>query len=107
MQRKETSRTASIYRMFLARPREPWYRRSAEQQRSLLGTVTVTLDDIGGTRVMLCDSSWAAEEWPVFGVEQHPDLAALQKHEALLVQPHRPLHLEAHTLVGTEWQPAT
>ena len=98
---------APIYRMFMARPREPWYRLSAEEQRSLLGKVTAALDAVGGKSVILCDSSWAAEEWPVFGVEQYPDLEALQKHEALLAQLNWPLYLDAHTLVGTEWQPAS
>jgi hypothetical protein len=91
-----------VYRMFTVKPLEPWYRLSQEERTNLLARVSATLEEVGGKTVVLCDSAWASEEWAFFGVEQYPDVEALQQHEALLQKLNWPLYIEAHTIVGVD-----
>ena len=46
--------------------------------------VDEALRKVGGKRVLLCDSSWASEESPIFGVEESPDIEAVQQFARLL-----------------------
>jgi len=91
-----------IYKLFTARPSEAWHQLSQEEQNSLMAKVDAILEQVGGKRVVLCDSSWSSEQWPFFGVEQFPDVAAVQKQVEALAKLNWFRYMEARTLLGTE-----
>jgi hypothetical protein len=95
-----------IYEVFLGRMTEAWYRLSQEEQNSLLDKVNGALEKVGGKRVVMCDSSWASEQWPFFGVEVFPDIEAKQKHARLLGELNWVRYVEDMTVLGTEWEEA-
>jgi hypothetical protein len=66
--------------------------------------VNMALDKVGGKRVVLCHSSWSSEQVKVFGVEEFPDIEAVQKHSQLLNELHWFRYIETETVLGTEWQ---
>ena len=96
----------AVYKLFTARPTEAWYQLSKQAQEELLGKVQAALTKAGGKSVVLCDSSWGSEEWPLFGVEEFPTIEALQAHTKLLAELNWPRYLVSNTLLGTEWQPS-
>ena len=63
--------------------------------------VTEALQAVGGRSLAVCDASWATEQWPVFGLEEFPDLAALQRHQQLLDELQWSRYIDSTTLVGT------
>ena len=91
-----------IYKMFMARPSEHWYQLSKPEQASLLAQVNAALEEVGGKRVLYCDSVWQSEEWYGFGVERFPDLAALQKFQHTLLDIGWLRCIESRVIVGTE-----
>ena len=94
-----------IYKVWLARTTEAWYQLSREEQNSLLQKVQATLVQVGGKSTITCDSSWSSEQWQIFGVEEYPDIEAVQKHAALLIELNWFRYLELMTMLGTEFQP--
>ena len=91
-----------IYKLFLAKPSAAWYQLSQEEQTTLLGKVGETLEKVGGKSTITCDSSWASEQTSFWGVEQYPDLDALQKHAQLLNELNWFQYIESMTVLGTE-----
>lgn len=94
-----------IYKLFLIRKfTEAWHQLPAEEQNRLMTKVNASLEAVGGQRLALCDSRWASEQWPAFGIEVFPDIEAEQKHCAALNEFDWYRYLEAVTVLGTEWQ---
>ena len=94
-----------IYKMFMGRFSEAWYQLSQEEQTSLIGKVDGALEKVGGKQGLLCDASWTSEEWPAFGVEEFPDIEAVQQHAKLLSELNWYRYVETRTLLGTVWEP--
>ncbi len=92
-----------IYKLFLGKMSEAWHQLSAEEQEALLARVNSVLDQVGGKRPLMCDSGWSSEQWPFFGVEEFPDIEALQKHTALLVELNWGRYVDTETYLGTEF----
>ena len=51
---------------------------------------------------MLCSAAWSNERWPFFGVEEFPDLEAVQRHEQILTDLNWARYIESRTTLGTE-----
>ena len=94
----------AIYKLFMLRPSEAWYQLSKEAQDELTGKVNAALTKVGAKRIVLCDSSWASEEWLAFGVEEFPNIEAVQAHAKLLIELNLNRYFVSSTLLGTEWQ---
>jgi uncharacterized protein with GYD domain len=73
-----------IYKFFMGKPTEAWYVQTPERQQELLAAVNRALENAGGRRVVMADSSWSSEEYTFFGVEEFPDIAAVQRFQAAL-----------------------
>jgi hypothetical protein len=94
-----------IYKLFqVKRALEPWYQLSKEEQDELMAKVNKALEQVGGNRLVLCNSLWSSEHMLSFGVEEFPDIEAEQKHSQLLNELHWFRYIETETVLGTEWQ---
>ncbi len=91
-----------IYKLFLGRLTEAWYQLSQEEQNSLFAKDAEALEKVGGKSVLVCDSSWASEQWPFFGVEVYPDIEAVQKYAELQNELNWFRYMESMTVLGTE-----
>ena len=69
---------AKVYKMFQVSMSEAWYQLSKEEQTDIFAKVDEARDKAGGKPVIICDSSWASEEWQAFGIEEFPDAEAVQ-----------------------------
>jgi hypothetical protein len=79
---------------------EAWYALSKEEQAALLKKVNAARDAVGGRSVILCDSSWASEQWQGFGVEVFPDMDAVLKHTQLLTEIGWFRYIDSITILG-------
>jgi hypothetical protein len=92
-----------IYKLWQGRLTEAWHQLSLEDQQSLLGKVMEALDTAGGKELVICDAAWSTERWPVFGLEEFPDIEAVQRHEQLLTDLNWARYIESRTSLGTEF----
>jgi hypothetical protein len=92
-----------IYKLWQGRLTEAWHQLSQEDQQRLLGKVMEALDTAGGKELVICDAAWSNERWPVFGVEEFPDIEAVQRHEQLLTDLNWARYIESRTTLGTEF----
>ena len=95
-----------IYKLFLAKPSEAWYQLSQEEQADLMAKVSAVLAKVGGKSVITLNSLWATEQWAFWGVEQFPDLEALQENARLLDELNWFRYVESMTFLGSEFHPA-
>ena len=93
-----------IYKFHLMRPREAWYQLSQEEQEDLMAKGQEALEKAGGKRILVCDSSWSSERWMGCGVEEFPDIEAVQKLAELQYELNWLRYIEAETILGTEWE---
>ena len=94
-----------IYKAFYARPKPSWLALSQEEQASLLAKNRDALEKVGGKVIIACYSGWSSEQWPYFGVEEFPDIEAVQKFSEELNKLKWPGYLDSITLLGTNWEP--
>jgi hypothetical protein len=93
-----------IYKLWQARPTEAWHQLSQQEQQGLLSKVAEALSTAGGKELVICDAAWSTERWPLFGVEEFPDLEAVQRHEQLLADLNWLRYVASRTTLGTEFQ---
>jgi hypothetical protein len=91
-----------IYKFFKVRPTEAFYALSQEDQQKLFAKIGELLNSVGGKVVISCNSGWANEEWPYFGVEEFPDIEAIQRLYDLQQDAEWFRYVEAETLLGTK-----
>ena len=95
-----------IYKLFMARTSEAWYQLSEDEQNALSAKVSQALEAVGGKRVIVCTPAWATEQWDVLGVEEFPDLEAVQRHTELLYELNWLRYMDSISMLGTEWPPS-
>ena len=91
-----------IYKLWQARFNEAWYQLSEDEQRRLFASVSEALGAVGGKELVVCSASWADEQWPFFGLEEFPDLDAVQRHQQLLEDLRWERFMQSRSSLGTE-----
>jgi len=92
----------AVYKLWQSRYTQAWYQLPEDEQQRLLGQVMQALDKAGGREIVICDAAWANERWPFFGLEEFPDVDAVQRHEKLLGELRWDRYMHARTSLGTE-----
>ena len=93
-----------IYKLFQFRNTKAFYELSQDQRDELLGKLDAAFQKVGGKRLIMCDSSWSSEQWPVFGVEEFPNIEAVQQYAEALNELNLARYVESMTVLGTELQ---
>ena len=94
---------APIYKLWQGRFTEAWHQLPQEGQQRLLTLVPQALNAAGGKELVLCSAGWSNERWPFFGVEEFPDLEAVQRHAQLLIELNWARYMESRTTLGTHF----
>jgi hypothetical protein len=79
-----------------------WHQLPHEEQQRLLGLAQQALTTAGGKESVLCSAAWSNERWPFFGLEEFPDLDAVQRHTQLLLELNWGRYIESRTTLGTQ-----
>ena len=93
-----------IYSLFMFKPTQAWYQLSKEEQDKLMAKVGEALDRVGGKSVLMCNSAWSNEQWLGFGVEEYPDIEAVQKSKQILLELDWYRYVEGVSLLGSKWE---
>ena len=94
-----------IYKFFTGRFLSDWYQLSKEEQQSILAKLNDALAKLGAKRTILCNTYWSTDEWVWAGVEEFPNIEAVQKYMATLQEPNWGRYADATSLLGTKWEP--
>jgi hypothetical protein len=92
----------TIYKLWQGRSTEAWHQLPQEEQQRLLSLVMEALNTVGGKELVICSAAWSNERWPFFGVEEFPDLDAVQRHEQILIDLNWGRYIESRSTLGTE-----
>jgi hypothetical protein len=91
-----------IYKLWQGRWTEAWHALPPDEQQRLLGQTMKALETAGGKELVLCNAAWSNERWPFFGLEEFPDLDALERHTQLLLDHDWARYMESRTTIGTQ-----
>lgn len=93
-----------IYKFFMGRFLEAWYQLSKEEQNSLTAKLNEALEKAGGKRLILCNPNWSSDQWSFAGVEEFPNIDAVQKYMAALNELNWFRYCESTNVLGTKWE---
>ena len=91
-----------IYKVFLFKPTEAWYQLSEQKKDDVKAQLAQALKKVGGKEIVLCFSGWNSEQYLGWGVERFPNIEAVQKHHALLVELNWFRYADSDSYLGTE-----
>ena len=94
-----------IYKLFMAKPSQAGYSVALEEQQKVFAQVEEALKKVGGKQIVACDSGWASEQWTFWGVEEYPDIEAVQKYTEMLNELNWFQYVDSFTVLGTKFQP--
>ena len=95
-----------IYKLWMFRPKEAYYQLSKEERDSLANKIMEEIEKVGGKRVLTCTSTWSSEQWFMFGLDEFPDIEAVQKFTGFLLERDHFRYIESVSMLGTEWTPS-
>ena len=94
-----------IYKFFRGKFLPEWYQLSKEEQDSILAKLKDTLAKLGAKRIVLCNTYWSMDEWLWAGVEEFPNIEAVQKYMATLHELNWGRYVDGSSLLGTKVEP--
>ena len=78
-----------IYKTWMFRYTEAWRQLSQKERDGILAKLKAAYEKVGGKQIIACDSRWSAEQWQAFGLDEFPDIDAVQEfHEILTANDH-------------------
>ena len=86
----------------MVRLTEAGYQLSQEEWGDLVARLNEAREKVGGKYFFSCSSGWHSDQWRGWGVEQFPDLEAVQKYAALLNELNWFRYVESVSMLGTE-----
>ena len=92
-----------IYKLWMFRPTEAWYQLSQEERDGLGNKALEDIEKAGGRSVLICIPTWSSEQWMMFGVDEYPDIEAVQKLTELLNERDHYRYIESVSMLGTKW----
>ena len=95
--------TQPIYKVFMGRFSEAWYQLSEAEQTQLVGRLEAKLSEVGAKSVIMGDSRWSSDQWHFFGVDEFPNLEAVQQYHAFLGEVNWFRYTDGITALGTKW----
>ena len=95
-----------IYKFYQVTATEAWYQLSEEKQNAHMAKTREALKKIGGKEILACTPTWSNEQWMIFGVEEFPDIDAVQNYTAMLTQLGHFRYAKSTSMLGVKWPPA-
>ena len=94
-----------IYKIFLGRFLEAWYQLSEEEQKSFVAKLDEAFKKAGGKRQVICNSSWSSDQWSIAGIEEFPNIEAVQNYMAAVSELKLFRYVESTSVLGTKMEP--
>jgi hypothetical protein len=94
-----------ILKFFMGRFSEAWYQLSKEEQKGLVAKLDGALEKVGAKRLLLCDTNWSSDQWAFAGIEEFPNIEAVQNYIAAINEFNWFRYVEATNVLGTKMEP--
>jgi hypothetical protein len=91
-----------ICKLFLYKRKEAWYQLSQEEQQEYLAKIKESLESVGGKSIVVVESAWSSEQYTGYGVEEFPDIEAVQKHSKRVMELGACRYNDVLTVLGTK-----
>ena len=95
-----------IYKVYIGRYTDVWYQLTKDERRALVIQVSEALEQLGGRSVIDCHSEWASDQWHWFGIEEYPNLEAVQQYADRLKALEWYRYIQVMSVLGTKWEMA-
>jgi hypothetical protein len=95
-----------IYKLWMFKYTDAWYQLSEEERNSYFAKIQEAWETVGGKMLIACVSAWSAEQWTMFGIDEFPDIEAVQKFTELLQDHDHFRYIESMSILGTKWEPS-
>ena len=92
----------SIYKVFMGRKLDAWYRLSPEEQQSIESKLVEALKNVGAKRLIVCNSSWSSDQWAFAGIEEFQNIGAVQKYMAVVNELGVFRYVESTSVLGSD-----
>jgi hypothetical protein len=97
----------AVIRIWMSRPTYAYYNMSEGEKNVLWGKLAKKYEELGIKTIIECKSNWSNEEWVGFGVEEFPDIVAVQMLAKFqLEELEWPRYFIAKTYLGTPYEGA-
>ena len=93
-----------IYKFFMCRFSEAWYQLSKAELESLEAKLDEALEKAGGKRLIICDTNWSSDQWAFAGVEEFPNIEAVQNYMAAVSELNLFRYDESISVLGTKME---
>jgi hypothetical protein len=91
-----------IYKIFMGRFLEPWHQLSDEERKGFIAKLDEAYEKAGGQRPIRCDSSWSSDQWSIAGIEEFPNIEAVQNYMAAVTELKLFRYIESTSVLGTK-----
>jgi hypothetical protein len=95
-----------IYKLWMFKYTDAWYQLSEEEQAAHFSRLQEAYEKVGGKMFIACSSAWSAEQWVMFGLDEFPDIEAVQEFTELLLEQDHFRYIESMSVLGTKWEPS-
>jgi hypothetical protein len=95
-----------IYKLWLMkRATEAYFHLSEAERDQYFAKLRQALEQVSDKMVIFCDSALSSEQWQAFGVEEYPNIEAVQKLTAIHEEIQHFRFIESMTVLGTKSEP--
>ena len=94
-----------IYKFYQSRMTEAWFQLSEEEQNAHMTKTQEELTKAGGKTILACTPVWSNESWHVCGVEEFPDVDAVQNYAQVLYQMKHFRYMKGTSMLAVKWPP--
>jgi hypothetical protein len=91
-----------IYKVFMGTFLEPWYQLSEEDRKAFIAKLNEAYEKAGGKNPIRCNSSWSSDQWSIAGIEEFPNIEAVQNYMAAVNELKLFRYIEATSVLGTK-----
>ena len=95
-----------IYKFYQSRFAESWYKLSEAEQNAHQVKTQEALKKVGGKTILSCAPAWSTEKWLLCGVEEFPDIEAVQNYAMMLYQLGHYRYFEGTSMLAVKYPPS-
>lgn len=75
-----------ILKIWFSNVKEAWFRLSKEERNDIQRKRAEKFRELGGKLLVSGTPYWSNEEWATFGVEEFPDIEAVQEYAEFIIE---------------------
>ena len=73
-----------IYKFWFSKPKKAWWQLSEDERNEIGKKIDKKAEEVGAKTIITCTPYWSNEEWAMMGVQEFPDIEAVQEFAVFL-----------------------